>query len=179
MRLIPDLNGYLARSVVHFNLVVLKLNDHGATQNFQQHGNTFAGYALDQALYPTQCGVLESNRLACFEVAELLQRSVVTVLFKLADAVHDCVMQHRWLEPEAHDSGNAFGVAYNRDALIWLAGPEKNVSREHGLKQCHWALLCFFEFFIQGQINLKGLLPEIDLRDLLLPRLGVGKIPAF
>ena len=173
----PERGGKIIDSGVEFDLVVLKLNDRGAAQNFEQHGNTFTGDTLNQALHATECRVLEANILTRLEIAELLQRGVIAVLFEVADALNEFVVQGGGFETEAHDGGNAFGAAHGGDALIGLTGPEEDVAREHGLEQRHRTLLGFFELFIQRQIRIKGLLLQIELCDLLLQRLGVCEVP--
>lgn len=157
--------------------MVFKLDDGGATQNFEQHSHAFAGDALDEAFDAAQSRVFEAHGLPRFEVAEFLQGGVVAVLLDLANALHELVMEHGRLEPETNDGGDAFGAAHHRDALLGFAGPEQNVAREHGLKLRDRALFGFFEFFVERQIGFKGLLLKIDLRDLLLARFGVGQVP--
>ena len=167
-----------SRSNLQFHLMVLELNHCRAPQDLKKHSHAFAGDALNQALNATECSVFQLHRLARFELAELLQRRLVAVLFEPADAVHERVVQHGGLEPEADDGGNPFGAAHSRDALLWLAGPEQDVAREHGLEQRQRALFGFFELFIKRQISLKSLLLEIDQCRLFLPRLGVSEVPA-
>ena len=164
-------------SGAQLDLVVIELNHRGATQNLEQHGHAFAGDALDQAFDAAQGRVFEAHGLARLEVAEFLQRGVVAVFFKLADAVHEFVLQLGRFEAEADDGGDAFGAAHHRYALLGLAGPEQDVAREHGLKQRHRALFGFFEFFVERQIGFEGLLLEVDQGDLFLPRFGVGQVP--
>jgi hypothetical protein len=103
---------------------------------------------------------------------------VVAVLFELADALHEVVVEHGGLEAKAHDGGDAFGAANSRDALLRLAGPEQDVAREHGLEQRNGALLGFFEFFVQRQIGLKVLLLQVHLGDFFFAGFGVGQVPA-
>lgn len=161
-----------------FDLVVFELDHRGAAQNFQQDSDAFAGDALNEAFDSAQSRVLEAHGLACFEVAEFLQRGVVAIFFELADALHEFVLQHSGLKPKAHEGGNAFGAAHCRDALLELAGPEQDVAREHGLEQRDRALLGFFEFFVERQIGVESLLLKVDLGNLLLPGFGVGQVPA-
>ena len=164
-------------SGVHFDLVVLKLHQGRTAQDFQQNSDAFAGDALNEAFDAAQGGVFEAHGLARLEVAELLQCGLVAVFFKLADALHEFVLQLSWLEAKADDGGNAFGAAHHRDALLRFAGPEQYVAREHGFKQRHRALFGFLEFFVERQIGFEGLLRQIDLGDLFLPWFGVGQVP--
>jgi hypothetical protein len=159
--------------------VVLKLDDRGSAQNFQQDSDAFAGDALNQAFDAAKGGVFEAHSLACFEVAELLQSGMVTVLFELTNALHEVVLKHGRLKAETHDGGDAFGAAHGRDALLGLAGPEEDVARKHGFKQRDRPLLCFFELFVEWQIGFEGLLLKVDLGDLLLAGFGVGEVPTI
>ena len=176
---IPAQAGIHDLSGVDFDLVVLKLDDRGSAQNFQQDSDAFAGDALNQAFDATKGGVFEAHSLAGFEVAELLQSGMVTVLFELTNALHEVVLKHGRLKAETHDGGDAFGAAHRRDALLGLAGPEQDVAREHGFKQRDRPLFCFFELFVEWQIGLKGLLLKVDLGNLLLAGFGVGEIPTI
>ena len=165
-------------SRIDFDLVVFEL-DHGrTTHDFEKDGNPFAGDALDQAFNTSQSGVFEPHGLPGFEVTQLLQGGVVAVLFELANALHQGVVQHGRLKTETNDGRNAFGAAYRRNALFWFAGPEQHVARKHGLKQSDRALFGFFELFVARQISLEGLLLQVDQGDLLLPGFGVGQVPA-
>lgn len=164
---------------MQFNLVVLQLHQSWAPQDLQQNGHTLAGHALHQPLDIAQGGVLEPHGLAGLERAECLQGGLVTFLLKLADALHQVVLQRSGLETETHDVGNAFGAAHHRNALAGAAGPEQDVAREHGLKNGHSACLAGFEFFEQRQIDLEGLLLQIELGRGLVTGLGVGQVPGF
>ena len=165
-------------SVGDFDLVVFDLDHGGAAEDFQEDGDAFAGYALDEAFDAAQGGVFEANGLAGLEVAQFQQGGVVAVFFEQADAPNEFVVDQGGLKAEAHDGGDAFGVAHHRDALFGLAGAKQDVAREHGLELRHGTLLCFFEFFIERQISFKCLLFEIDSRNLFLPGLGIGQVPA-
>jgi len=164
---------------VDLDLVVLKLDDRGSAQNFQQDSDAFAGDALNQAFDAAKGGVFEAHSLASFEVAELLQSGMVTVLFELTNALHEVVLKHGGLKAETHDGGDAFGTAHRRDALLGFAGPEEDVARKHGFKQRDRPLLCFFELFVEWQIGFEGLLLKVDLGDLLLAGFGVGEVPTI
>lgn len=157
--------------------MVFKLHHCRAAQNFEQHGDAFAGDALNEAFDAAQGGVFQAHGLAGLEVAELLQCGVVAVFFKLPNALHEFVLQLSWLEAKADDGGNAFGAAHHRDALLGFAGSEQEVAREHGFKQRHRALFGFLEFFVERQIGFEGLLLKVDQGDLFLPRFGVGQVP--
>ena len=160
------------------DLVVLKLHHSGASKDFEQDRNPLAGDALHQAFDATQGGVFKAHGLAGLEVAELLQGGLVAVLLELSDALHQLILNLGGLEPEAHQGGNAFGVAHGRNALLGLAGLEHDVAGEHGLKERYGALLGLFEFFVERQIDVKGLLRQVDLGNGFLAGLGVGQVPA-
>ena len=157
--------------------MVFKLHHCRAAQNFEQHGDAFAGDALNEAFDATQGGVFEAHGLTSLEVAEFLQRGVVAVFFKLADAVHEFVLQLGRFEAETDDGGDAFGAAHHRDALLRLAGSEQEVAREHGFKQRNRALFGFLEFFVERQIGFEGLLLKVHQGDLFLPGFGVSQVP--
>ena len=123
--------------------------------------------------------MLQAHRLARFEVADLLQSGMVAVLLKLADALHQSVVQHRGLEPKTHNGGDAFGAAHRRNALFGPAGPEQDVTRKHGFKQGDRTAFGLFELFIKRQISIERLLLKVDLGDLLLAGFGVSEVPAI
>lgn len=165
-------------SVLDFDLVVFHLDHGGAAENFEEDGDAFARDALDEAFDLAQSGMFEAHGLASFEVAQLQQGGVVAVFFKQADALNKIVVDQGRLKPKTYDGGNAFGVAHHRDALLRFAGTKQNVAREHGLELRHWALLCFFEFFIEWQIGFKCLLFKINQGNLFLAGFGIGQVPA-
>ena len=170
--------GHPSPSVVHFDLMMLQLNHSGASQDFQQDSDAFAGDTLNQPFNTAQSRVFEAHGLAGLEVAKFLKGGVVAVLFELADALHEVVVERGGLEAKAHDGGDAFGAAHGRNALLGFAWSKQDVAREHGLEQRDGALLGFFEFFVQRQIGFKVLLLQVGLGDSLFAGLGVGQVPA-
>ena len=64
--------GYPSPSVVHFDLMMLQLNHSGASQDFQQDSDAFAGDTLNQPFNTAQSRVFEAHGLAGLEVAEFL-----------------------------------------------------------------------------------------------------------
>lgn len=161
-----------------FDLVVFDLDHGGSAHDLQQNSHSLTRHAVDQAFHVAQRGVLQTNGLTGRELTDFLQRGVISVIFKLADALNQIVLKGGWLKAKPNKGRNTFGVAHSRNALRRCAGPKQDVARKHGLKKSNRSLLGFFELFVKRQVNIKGLLLKVQLRNLLLPRLGVSKVPA-